>query len=148
MAGERPTQCPDHQCRLSLSSADQMDENTGWYVCRAAAHCFFKRTHYLTSTPPNLEQIKSASASSSPHTYHLVLVPRRTTLCDRVLEEEGVFGEISISSYKLEFIPLEDDLLSLEWDSTFKEIFQVRRPNWRSPGWKALYGLLPVLLYL
>ncbi|KAG8880918.1 hypothetical protein FRB98_004678 [Tulasnella sp. 332] len=69
------------------------------------------------------EQIKLASTSSSPRTYNLVLVPRRTTLCDRVLEEEGVFGEVTISSYKLEFIPLEDDLLSLEWDSTFKEIF-------------------------
>ncbi|KAG8897028.1 hypothetical protein FRB99_008504, partial [Tulasnella sp. 403] len=40
-----------------------------------------------------------------------------------VLEEEGVFGELTISSYKLEFIPLEDDLVSLEWETTFKEIF-------------------------
>ncbi|KAG8997603.1 hypothetical protein FRB94_003312 [Tulasnella sp. JGI-2019a] len=69
------------------------------------------------------EQIKAASASSTPRTYNLVLVPRRTILCDRVLEEEGVFGEVTITSYKLEFIPVEDDLISLEWDSTFKEIF-------------------------
>ncbi|KIO26419.1 hypothetical protein M407DRAFT_74508 [Tulasnella calospora MUT 4182] len=69
------------------------------------------------------DQIKQLGAGSSPHTYHLILVPRRTTLCDRVLEEEGVFGEITISNYKLEFIPLEDDLLSLEWESTYKEIF-------------------------
>ncbi|KAG9046525.1 hypothetical protein FS837_004275 [Tulasnella sp. UAMH 9824] len=67
--------------------------------------------------------IKQLGAGSSPHTYNLILVPRRTTLCDRVLEEEGVFGEITISNYKLEFIPLEDDLLSLEWESTYKEIF-------------------------
>ncbi|KAG8913148.1 hypothetical protein FRC01_004711, partial [Tulasnella sp. 417] len=56
--------------------------------------------------------IKQLGAGASPHTYHLILVPRRTTLCDRLLEEEGVFGEITISNYKLEFIPLEDDLLS------------------------------------
>lgn len=73
-----------------------------------------------------VDQIKQLGAGSSPHTYNLILVPRRTTLCDRVLEEEGVFGEITISNYKLEFIPLEDDLLSLEWESTYKEIFLVR----------------------
>ncbi|KAG8936355.1 hypothetical protein FRC02_002948 [Tulasnella sp. 418] len=68
-------------------------------------------------------QIKGLASSTSPHTYTLVLVPRRTTLCDRVLEEEGVFGEVTISSYKLEFIPLEDDLVSLEYENTFREIF-------------------------
>lgn len=72
------------------------------------------------------EQVKAGSGSSTPHTYNLVLVPRRTALCDKVLEEEGVLGELTISSYKLEFIPVEDDLLSLEWDSTFKDIFLVR----------------------
>ncbi|KAG8965490.1 hypothetical protein FRC00_001654, partial [Tulasnella sp. 408] len=74
------------------------------------------------------DQIKQLGAGSSPHTYNLILVPRRTTLCDRVLEEEGVFGEITISNYKLEFIPLEDDLLSLEWESTYKEIFLAALP--------------------
>lgn len=72
------------------------------------------------------EQVKAGTSSATPHTYNLVLVPRRTALCDKVLEEEGVLGELAISSYNLEFIPVEDDLLSLEWDSTFKDIFLVR----------------------
>lgn len=86
-------------------------------------------SHYVfPALAPNAtiaEQIKSLTSSTSTHTYNLILVPRRTALCDRVLEEEGVFGEITISAYKLEFIPLEDDLISLEWEGTFKEIFLV-----------------------
>lgn len=95
-----------------------MDEDCRWYatLCSYFPVSF---EEYLS------DQIKRLSAESAPHTYTLVLVPRRTTLCDRVLEEEGVFGEITISSYKLEFIPLEDDLVSLEWETTFKEIFLV-----------------------
>ncbi|KAG0326938.1 hypothetical protein BGZ99_008702 [Dissophora globulifera] len=60
---------------------------------------------------------------SGPYTYSLFFVPRRTALCEKVLEDEGVFGEITKGEYHLDLIPLEDDLLSLEWDSTFKELY-------------------------
>lgn len=73
------------------------------------------------------DQIKKLTAEHATHTYNLFLVPRRTTLCERILEEEGVFGEVNITSYKLEFIPVEDDLLSLEWENTFREICLVSR---------------------
>ncbi|KAF8336635.1 Sec1-like protein [Cantharellus anzutake] len=69
------------------------------------------------------DQIKQSNASSTSHSYNIVLVPRRTVLCDRILEEEGVLGEVNISSYKLEFIPLEDDLISLELDRVWREIY-------------------------
>ncbi|CEL56067.1 Vacuolar protein sorting-associated protein 33A OS=Rattus norvegicus GN=Vps33a PE=1 SV=1 [Rhizoctonia solani AG-1 IB] len=69
------------------------------------------------------EQIKQHTTESLQHNYTLMLVPRRTVLCDKILEEEGVFGEVTISEFPLEFIPLEDDLISLEWDNTFKEIY-------------------------
>ncbi|KAF8314011.1 Sec1-like protein [Clavulina sp. PMI_390] len=68
------------------------------------------------------DQIKQTNNSSSSHSYTLILVPRRTTLCDRILEEEGVLGDLTITSYKLEFIPLEDDLLSLELDNVWREL--------------------------
>ncbi|KAL5640261.1 hypothetical protein ACGC1H_007510 [Rhizoctonia solani] len=69
------------------------------------------------------EQIKQHSTEALQHNYTLMLVPRRTVLCDKILEDEGVFGEVTISEFPLEFIPLEDDLISLEWDNTFKEIY-------------------------
>ncbi|KZO91497.1 Sec1-like protein [Calocera viscosa TUFC12733] len=69
------------------------------------------------------EQIKGHTAANERHAYTLLLVPRRTILCDRILEEEGVFGDITLGQLKLEFIPLEEDVLSLEMENTYKEVF-------------------------
>ncbi|KAJ1339401.1 hypothetical protein BSLG_005967 [Batrachochytrium salamandrivorans] len=41
-------------------------------------------------------------------------VPRRTLICDQILEEQGIFGDIAIGDYHLDIVPLEEDLLSLE----------------------------------
>ena len=101
-----------------------MDENHCWCV-RFTSSLYNQEFHH------NEDQIKLLNAGSTPHTYTLLLVPRRTTLCDRILEEEGVLGEVNISSYQLEFIPLEDDLVSLEWESVWREIYVVRIPFYR-----------------
>jgi hypothetical protein len=48
-------------------------------------------------------------------------------ICERVLEEEGVKGDITIGSYAMDWIPYEDDLISMELDpSTWKEIYLVK----------------------
>jgi hypothetical protein len=47
-------------------------------------------------------------------------------LVSRILEEEGVLGEVKIASYNLQFIPLAEDVVSLENDNAFKEIWVVR----------------------
>lgn len=49
-------------------------------------------------------------------------------ICERVLEEEGVKGDITIGDYAMDWIPCEDDLISMELDpSTWKEIYLVYR---------------------
>jgi hypothetical protein len=52
-------------------------------------------------------------------------VPRTSTLVSRILEEEGILGDITISSYNLQFIPIADDVISLENDNAFKDIWVV-----------------------
>ncbi|EIM83622.1 Sec1-like protein [Stereum hirsutum FP-91666 SS1] len=69
------------------------------------------------------DHIKRHSREGKTHTYTLLLVPRVSTLVSRVLEEEGVLGDVTISSYNLQFIPLADDVLSLENEQAFKEIW-------------------------
>ncbi|KAJ2742854.1 Vacuolar protein-sorting-associated protein 33 [Coemansia sp. BCRC 34301] len=98
------------------------------------------------------EQVRAGSqrgGSASSKEYSLQLVPRRTLLCERVLEEEGILGDITIGEYRMDFIPLEDDLLSLELPSTFKELYldgdfssiqHVARAIMRLQG---LYGFFP-----
>ncbi|KAL0951737.1 hypothetical protein HGRIS_008409 [Hohenbuehelia grisea] len=69
------------------------------------------------------DQIKRHTRESQQHTYTLLLVPRVSTLVTRVLEEEGVLGDVVISAFNLQFIPLADDVISLECDNAFKEIW-------------------------
>jgi hypothetical protein len=52
-------------------------------------------------------------------------VPRRTLVSDRILEENGVLGEVTIGECPLFLIPLEPDLLSLELEDAFSDLYLV-----------------------
>ena len=82
----------------------------------------------LPSSPsPNRhpDQIKRHTKGGQKHLYTLLLVPRASTLVSSILEEEGVLGDVNISSYDLQFIPIADDVISLECESAFKELWVV-----------------------
>ncbi|KAH8835626.1 ATP binding protein [Flagelloscypha sp. PMI_526] len=69
------------------------------------------------------DQIKRHLKDSQQHIYTLLLVPRVSTVVSQILEDEGVLGEVRIEAYDLQFIPLADDVLSLERSSAFKELW-------------------------
>ncbi|KAJ6623145.1 Sec1-like protein [Mycena sp. CBHHK59/15] len=69
------------------------------------------------------DQIKRHGREGQKHTYTLLLVPRISTLVSRILEEEGVLGDVRMASYNLQFIPIADDVVSLENENAFKEIW-------------------------
>ena len=47
-------------------------------------------------------------------------MPRQTMVCEKVFQEEGIFGDVTLSEYPLDFIPFDSDILSLELDTAFK----------------------------
>lgn len=47
-------------------------------------------------------------------------MPRRTMVCEKVFQEEGVFADVSLAEYPLDFIPFDSDVLSLEMDGAYK----------------------------
>eukprot|EP01087_Luapelamoeba_hula_P012995 TRINITY_DN3682_c0_g1_i2.p1 TRINITY_DN3682_c0_g1~~TRINITY_DN3682_c0_g1_i2.p1 ORF type:complete len:607 (+),score=106.36 TRINITY_DN3682_c0_g1_i2:27-1823(+) len=55
--------------------------------------------------------------------YSLFFVPRRTMIVERHLEEEGVFEFVTIGEFRLDLIPFDQDLLSLEIEDSYKECF-------------------------
>ncbi|KIR34577.1 ATP-binding protein [Cryptococcus deuterogattii MMRL2647] len=72
------------------------------------------------------EQIRSQQQNPSaagPLTYTILLVPRITELCKKVLEDQGVAGDVTLSEFNLGFIPMEDDLLSLEMEDVARDIY-------------------------
>jgi hypothetical protein len=102
-----------------MSAVNKIRQNHSWYVdsmSHRSLLIFFS------------DQIKRHAKESQKHTYTLLLVPRISTLVSRILEEEGVLGDVIISSYNLQFIPLAEDVISLENDSAFKDIWVVSEP--------------------
>ena len=68
-------------------------------------------------------QVRALRESKQSVTCSLFFVPRRTMICERVLEDEGVYQDLDIGEYQLDLIPLEDDVLTLALDSSYRECF-------------------------
>ena len=51
------------------------------------------------------------------------MVPKKTLICEEILESEGVFGDIHVSEFQLDAIPLEEDVMSLEMNETFVNVY-------------------------
>lgn len=52
--------------------------------------------------------------------FAVFFVPRRTMLCERELATNGVFGDVRLGEFKLDLIPFERDLVSLETPLSFR----------------------------
>ncbi|KAK6586389.1 hypothetical protein PZA11_001446 [Diplocarpon coronariae] len=67
--------------------------------------------------------------SQTGHEFSIFWVPRRTLVSEKILEEAGVLGDTSIAEFPLYFLPLENDLLSLELDESFADLYLRRDPT-------------------
>ncbi|GME22392.1 Vacuolar protein sorting-associated protein 33A [Neofusicoccum parvum] len=61
------------------------------------------------------------------HEFSVFWVPRRTLVSDQVLEEAGVLGEVNVAEWPLNFVPLSNDLLSLELEDSVTDLYVVAR---------------------
>lgn len=67
--------------------------------------------------------------SQTGHEFSIFWVPRRTLVSEKILEEAGVLGDTSIAEFPLYFLPLEKDLLSLELDDSFSDLYLRKDPT-------------------
>ncbi|KAI4756779.1 Sec1-like protein [Aureobasidium sp. EXF-3400] len=75
----------------------------------------------------HISQIRQESKID--HEFSVFWVPRRTLVSDRILEENGVLGEVTIGECPLFLIPLEPDLLSLELEDAFSDLYLRKDPT-------------------
>lgn len=47
-------------------------------------------------------------------------MPRKTTVCEKIFQEEGVFGDVVVGEFPVDLIPFDSDVLSLELPNAFK----------------------------
>lgn len=59
------------------------------------------------------------------HEFSIFFAPRRTLVSNAVLEEAGIIGDVNVAEFPLYFLPLEQDILSLELDDAFGDLYLV-----------------------
>jgi len=69
------------------------------------------------------KHIKEHRRAQQYKKYYLVFIPRRATLCERVLKTEGVFGEVTIKELPLQLIPLDKDVMTHCHKDSFRELY-------------------------
>ena len=57
--------------------------------------------------------------------YTLIFIPRTTMICERMLEELGVFHDVNIHHLQMDLLVFDDDVLSLEIENSYRECFLV-----------------------
>ncbi|KAG6573849.1 vacuolar protein-sorting-associated protein 33 homolog [Cucurbita moschata] len=103
----------EHGAELRHLSSDpiQTDCNKVVYLVRAQMDLMrFICSHIQNDTSKGLQR-----------EYFVYFVPRRTVVCEKVLEEEKVHHLLTIGEYPLYVIPLDEDILSFELDRSNKE---------------------------
>ncbi|KAL9123640.1 MAG: hypothetical protein Q9217_006947 [Psora testacea] len=103
---------------------------------------FLARGDKATQPIAVAEQIQRLQKNSSiEHEFSVVWVPRRTVVSDKILEESGVLGDLSVDILPLYFIPLEPDVLSLCFEDSFGDIYLRKDPTSIFLAAQALMGI-------
>ena len=70
------------------------------------------------------DQIKYHQSKRISKDVHVYFVPHKGLLCEKYLQDQGVFSLLKIGEYALNFVPREANLYSMELDSSvFKDLF-------------------------
>ncbi|KAL4946397.1 hypothetical protein BDV06DRAFT_182485 [Aspergillus oleicola] len=88
------------------------------------------------------EQIQRLQRNSSiDHEFSIFWVPRRTLVSNNILESTGIIGDVNIAELPLYFFPLEEDVLSLEMEDSFSDLYLHKDPGCVFHAAKALMDL-------
>ncbi|KAL0227929.1 hypothetical protein RCL1_004072 [Eukaryota sp. TZLM3-RCL] len=82
-------------------------------------------------TPQNVNNICESKLSagdvvansSTRRVFRVLFTPRVTQVCTRLFEQRNMLTSIKLSSFELLFIPLDDDIISLERTNCLRRIF-------------------------
>nr|XP_020445565.1 vacuolar protein sorting-associated protein 33B isoform X2 [Monopterus albus] len=73
--------------------------------------------------------------------YKLIFTPQKFYACEAVLEEEGIFGDVSTDEWTFNLLPLDEDILSLELPEFFQDYFLAGDQRWVRTAGTALHLL-------
>ncbi|KAK2157090.1 hypothetical protein LSH36_199g04005 [Paralvinella palmiformis] len=87
------------------------------------------------------DHINAEKGQGEKRTYKILMTPRKLQICEKLLEQEGVFGYVDVSSMALDLIPLDKDIISLELPQFITSYFMDGDQTWCHTAAMALNSL-------
>ncbi|XP_070758919.1 vacuolar protein sorting-associated protein 33B [Enoplosus armatus] len=73
--------------------------------------------------------------------YKIIFTPQKFFACEAVLEEQGIFGDVTTDEWSFYLLPLDDDIISLELPEFFRDNFLAGDQRWVRTAGSALHLL-------
>ncbi|MFT7816448.1 vacuolar protein sorting-associated protein 33B isoform X1 [Arapaima gigas] len=70
--------------------------------------------------------------------YKIIFTPQKFYACETVLEEQGIYGDVSTDEWAFYVLPLDDDIISLELPEFFRDNFLEGDQRWVKTAGSAL----------
>ena len=120
------------------TSAEFADDNlVQHFVLEGSKSIFASTTKTLQATPDNIVYLTRPKFSSMKSIagqirqcldlgwksqHHVYFVPHRTIACEQILEDEGVLMHTTVGEYRMGFVPIDNDLMTLGMKDVYREI--------------------------
>ncbi|CAB4006211.1 vacuolar sorting-associated 33B-like, partial [Paramuricea clavata] len=76
------------------------------------------------------DHINADKNSGIKRTYKVIFVPKKFYVCEMILEQEGVYGDVIMEELTVDFIPMDSDVLSMEIPDFFRDYFLEGDQHW------------------
>ncbi|XP_044521398.1 vacuolar protein sorting-associated protein 33B isoform X4 [Gracilinanus agilis] len=85
--------------------------------------------------------VNSDKMAGRTRRYKVIFSPQKFYACEMVLEEEGIYGDVSCDEWAFSLLPLDVDLLSMELPEFFRDYFLEGNQRWINTVAQALHLL-------
>uniref|UniRef100_A0A8B9TEL5 Vacuolar protein sorting-associated protein 33B n=1 Tax=Anas platyrhynchos TaxID=8839 RepID=A0A8B9TEL5_ANAPL len=116
------------ESRPALSTSDQL--------------CFLVRPRVKTmkyiACALSADIVNADKMSGRSRKYKIIFSPQKFYACEMVLEEEGVFGDVTCDEWSFYLLPLDEDIISMELPEFFRDYFLEGDHRWINSVARAL----------
>ncbi|XP_051919895.1 vacuolar protein sorting-associated protein 33B [Hippocampus zosterae] len=85
--------------------------------------------------------VQADKAAGKFRRYKIIFTPQKFYACETVLEEQGVFGDVTMDEWAFYLLPLDDDIISLELPEFFRDNYLAGDLRWVRTAGSALHLL-------
>ncbi|NWY98374.1 VP33B protein, partial [Loxia curvirostra] len=82
--------------------------------------------------------VNADKMSGRSRKYKIIFSPQKFYACEMVLEEEGIFGDVTCDEWSFYLLPLDEDIISMELPEFFRDYFLEGDHRWINPVARAL----------